>query len=993
MALAEHGCANLRPMVLRQVAARVAWGTAQTALSGVLEAAAIRAALQPAGDGVFDHVAHQPALHDALGALFRELRHEAEPAVVLDAITARGRVGQATVAAFRRYLALTCDYYDVPALAQLAAEAATRSRRWANELGALVLYLPPRLDAAEIALLGRLGEQVPIRAAFAAFGEPQADRLQEEKAAALAAALSVGTITAASVSPLPPVQLTLLSAPDPSEEVRNMVRRLATDVESGVGLWRIAVLYGQEEPYGLLVREALDAAELPWQGAVGRPVATGWAARSLLALLSLHERRFAREAVLDWLAGRPPRDGVDAPDPLGALPLSAWDRCSRQAQVLEGPRQWIERLERLAAGLERGSARLAPEGAARQTAEAGVARAIAQAITRLETDTRPPRDGAAWEQFVAWAQELRARYLPHDDQWPVWEAAASRELDAALASLQTAAELEPTTTLHVFRSALAAAVAARRLPQGRPGAGIVVGPVGAVLGAPFDRVYVLGLAEGLYPSRPPMDPLAATDDARDPLGRRERQREGERRALLGALAAADGGHATVSYPRSDGAARAMYPSRWFLELAGECAGRPVYGSDLPKLFLESPPWLVRIASTQDGVARLSTPADLADRRLASVVAWHRSGRDLAQHPLAQRAELPLGRALAAARARRSHAFTPYDGNLRELAGVSRSLTRPIDGGATSATAVERWATCPFQYLLVNVLRVEATQRPQDEWTINPLQRGILIHEILDRFFRELQAAGRLGPDDHFTAADHARLDALAREAFAELEATGRTGHPLAWENVRTTILADLHTLLEKDEEWRRAEQLQPARFEQPFGFEHDPISWPPATVPLADGRTISFRGAIDRVDFSPPGVVPRRALVIDYKSGGAYGYADLRQDPLLGGRHVQLALYGRALRLGLGAAADDLEVRAEYRFVSAKGEFVRLGVTVDAALEERLGQVVEVAADGVSNGIFLAEPGPRDRNSFQNCRYCDYDRVCATTRDELWERKHAEAGR
>src|SRR5581483_5938943 len=539
-ALAEDGCANVRFMVLRQVAARVAGGSAQTALSGVLEAAAIRTALQQAGDGVFDHVAHQPSLHDALGALFRELRHQADTAEVLNVIAARGRIGEATVSAFRRYLELTRDYYDVPALAQLAAEAASRSRRWADDLGALALYLPPRLDAAEIALLGRLGEQVPIRAAFAAFGEPQADRLQLETAAALAAALGVDAPTYLPDAATSPAQLTLLSAPDPTEEVRNVARRLAADVDAGLGLWRIAVLYGQEEPYGLLVREALDAAELSWQAAVGRPVATGWAARSLLALLSLRERRFAREAVLDWLAGRPPHDGGEAPDPLGAISLSAWDRCSRQAQVLEGPRQWVERLERFAAGLEQGSARLPADSAARRVTEAGSARAIAQAITRLETATRPPRDGASWDDFVAWAQGLRARYLPHSDQWPTWESVASRELDAALVSLKTAAALEPTTTLHTFRSALAAAVAARRVPEGRPGAGIVVGPVGAVLGATFDRVHLLGLAEGLYPSRPPMDPLAATDGAPDPLGRRERQREGERRALLGALAAADG---------------------------------------------------------------------------------------------------------------------------------------------------------------------------------------------------------------------------------------------------------------------------------------------------------------------------------------------------------------------------------------------------------------------------------------------------------------------
>src|SRR5207244_10576388 len=136
--------------------------------------------------------------------------------------------------------------------------------------------------------------------------------------------------------------------------------------------------------------------------------------------------------------------------------------------------------------------------------------------------------------------------------------------------------------------------------------------------------------------------------------------------------------------------------------------------------------------------------------------------------------------------------------------------------------------CPFQYLLQNVLRVQATRRPEDEWTITPLDRGRLVHLVLEAFFRALHDAGRLGPDDAFTPADHARLEAIASEVFAALEAEGRTGHPLAWENARAAILADLHALLEKDEAWRRAEGLVPTVFESSFGDPRVAEPWPAA---------------------------------------------------------------------------------------------------------------------------------------------------------------------
>jgi RecB family exonuclease len=330
--------------------------------------------------------------------------------------------------------------------------------------------------------------------------------------------------------------------------------------------------------------------------------------------------------------------------------------------------------------------------------------------------------------------------------------------------------------------------------------------------------------------------------------------------------------------------------------------------------------------------------------------------------------------------------------VRELIGASTLMAHAIDAGTSSATSVERWATCPFRYLLQNLLKVEATRRPEDDWTITPILRGTLIHEVLNDFFRELRGAGRFGPGDTFTAADHARLDAIAEAAFGRLEAEGRTGHPLAWENARTAILADLHALLEKDEAWREEEKLRPALFERSFGEESEPDSWPAVTVALGEERSVAFRGFIDRIDFSQPGQAPRRALVIDYKTGSAEPYGDLKKDPLGEGRRVQLALYGRALR-GSPAGAGGLRVTAEYRFVSVKAGFARLKVDVDEAVDAGLDQVVQVAADGIGRGVFLPEPGVRDRGSFQNCRYCDYDRVCSTTRDEAWERKHGEAGR
>ena len=90
---------------------------------------------------------------------------------------------------------------------------------------------------------------------------------------------------------------------------------------------------------------------------------------------------------------------------------------------------------------------------------------------------------------------------------------------------------------------------------------------------------------------------------------------------------------------------------------------------------------------------------------------------------------------------------------------------------------------------------------------------------------------------------------------------------------------------------------------------------------------------------------------------------------------------------------EALDVRAEYRSVTARGGFERRTVAVTADVDAGLDALVQSVADAVGAGVFLPEPGEYDYGGYQHCRLCDYDRVCATSRAEAWERKRGEAGR
>src|SRR5439155_1418990 len=80
-------------------------------------------------------------------------------------------------------------------------------------------------------------------------------------------------------------------------------------------------------------------------------------------------------------------------------------------------------------------------------------------------------------------------------------------------------------------------------------------------------------------------------------------------------------------------------------------------------------------------------------------------------------------------------LTPFDGLLGD--GVALA-DRPM-----AATWLERYATCPFQYFLGHVLGVRAAEAPERVLTLEPRERGSLVHRVLEDAHRSLADRGLL----------------------------------------------------------------------------------------------------------------------------------------------------------------------------------------------------------------------------------------------------------
>ena len=883
-------------------------------------AAAVRAALA-ADAGVFSGVAAHPATEEALVAVSRELADLDE--AQLDRLAGRGARAATVVRVHRAVRArLAADWYDEADLMQSAVDALAAGSPLVDDLGRVVCFMPQRLSVPATRLLHALGAVGDLTVIVALTGVPAAD------AAVVAGAERLdpgfGARTAGVVEP--PVGTAVRSASDADDEVRMIVRGVVDAMRAGVPLERMAVLHGTAEPYARLVHEHLDAAGIPHNGAAVRTLAGSVFGRALMLLLGLGAGDFRRDDVCALFAAAPVLDGEGRP-----VPAAAWERISRRAGVVSGLDQWRDRLDAYAAGLG------TDDWHTRERARVEALRAF---VERLAQATRT--DATTWDGLAAHTRGLARRFLGDDRRrarWPQAEQDAAHRVEAALERLATLDTVDPAPTREAFVRTLQCELDAALDRVGRLGEGLLAGPTGLALGVDLDRVWVCGLAEGVFPAVPNDDPLLA-DAERELAGgglrlRRESVDEHER-GFLAALAATEGAR-VCTWPRGDlRRTTERVPSRFVL----------------PTIAAVGPGDAV--ASYLHGLVDAEFPSGPHERAVVGALA----GEDWVRRI----PEVARGHELRAARA--GAVFTRFDGNLAGLGDRLARISPRRDGRAVSPTRLETWAGCPHAFFMQYVLHVEPIERPEEILAISPLDRGSIVHEVLDEFLAD-------GPRER------ARLHDIAARACARAEAQGLTGRSMLWHRDRRRILADLDAFFAADEEWRAARGAETVATEMPFGMREGGL--PPVEVAFADGRPLRLRGLADRVDRTGDGGV----VVVDYKTGAHEPYRGLTpDDPVAGGTRLQLPVYARAARAAYASAAAP--VAAYYWFVG-RGDNRLIGYAVDESVDAAFDDAVTKIVTAIEGGVFVAVP-PKDRRGGVGCAFCDPDGFGTALARREWER-------
>jgi ATP-dependent helicase/nuclease subunit B len=770
--------------------------------------------------------------------------------------------------------------------------------------------------------------------------------------------------------------VSLLSAPDTVREVWEAARACLAWAREGIRFHEMAVVYRNRDPYRALVDEIFREAGIGAYVHDGRLLSAHPLGVRLLALLDLAaDPAFSRQAVMEFLTEtRLPRRTAEQ---YGRFRPSEWETYTREAGVVGGIEQWHSRLRRLAAEK---TERAKDERFAWMAGDAG---RIAD-LERFAEDfhaalTAHGSDGATWDEHLAYLRELAASYA--DGVEPIIE---------ALGDLRTLGAVAPRVSFEVFRRAVHDDLETRDVSGvlgepvrmfGREGVAVV--DATSLRHLRFRAVYMLGVAERAWPAPPRPDPLLLEHE-RSLLngagpGAVPLRTEPDDEPLtfwLGVQAARE--HVRLSYARSDaGGSGKHLPSYFFRAVAEVLNGRPLTLAEL-----DASPHVRRVEAGRLAHDDLSASLSRAEYDRGLVRTAIASGDSAPIDALAA-GTATFGRAVQARLSRWSSSLTAYDGVMTGGVAIARAAetafarVKPV-----SPSRLETYAICPYRYFVRYTLGVDAVTEPEETERIDALERGSLIHAILERF---LQQIGRDDPPRPEARARHVELlQRVAAEEGREREARGVTGRPLIWEMDQRQIGDDLVRWYAAEVKEAAQTSLRPGAFEVGFGGarfgfgEESPLSTEEPVAVRAGDRDLLLQGRIDRIDWDD---ARQGFRVIDYKTGKVRGNAKATFDK---GRALQLPVYLHAAAAALGM--DAAQGEAQYFYVSSGGGYRRKNVTGEELAEkhEQLEQIFTTIVDGVDGGFFAPNPGGKAR---PNCAYCEAKDICDANVGRIAERK------
>jgi hypothetical protein len=509
---------------------------------------------------------------------------------------------------------------------------------------------------------------------------------------------------------------------------------------------------------------------------------------------------------------------------------------------------------------------------------------------------------------------------------------------------------------------------------------VFVGTPQAARGRAFRVVFVPGLAERIFPQRIREDALLLDEQRAEVSGalRRRDDRVAEERLQLALAVGAASERVYVSYPRMElHESRPRVPSFYVLDVVRAVEGAiPAATSVAARAFRAGESTLAWPAPKTPAVAIDDFEHDLATLGglLGSTDPARVKGRARYLYELS-----PELRRSLTARWLRWHrrAWETADGLIQSVPGTTAPVlaTQRLGARSYSLSALQRFAACPYQFLLAAIYRLAPLDAPAPLQRLDPLTRGDLFHRIQALALARLRSEGLLplGPDKVATAQKLVEwaVTEVDREAFDELAPAIER----VWRDEIADMTRDLKIWIEKlaDE----GQDWTPEYFELAFGLEdrkgRDPHSLrEPAVI---DGR-FRLRGSIDLIE-------RHRKLgwlrVTDHKTGK--NRTREGETVVQGGRVLQPVIYGLAVE---ALWPEQKVYSGRLFFCTTAGGFKPHEIPLLDNARRRGLEVLEIIDRAIERGLLAARPAA------DACTYCDFAPVCGRDEERRTARKAPE---
>jgi ATP-dependent helicase/nuclease subunit B len=789
------------------------------------------------------------------------------------------------------------------------------------------------------------------------------------------------------------------SAPGEGREAVEIARAILGHARRGTRFDEMAIFLRNPAKYQAHLEAAFERAGIPAYHARGsrRPDPAG---RALLALLAcaaegLSARRFGEYLSLGQVPDKKRTETWRPPEELGELiDVSAlemdeerrqatatqfepyrWEALIVEAAVIGGKERWRRRLKGLDLELRRKLEELRSE-----EPDSSRIDAIERQLTRL---------GQLSEFALPIIEMLDA--LKECRSWRDWIDALRNLAAATLRSpdrvLEVLTELEPMAEVSPIGIDEVRGTLTERLnslevrPPKRRFGRVFLAPIEQAAGRSFKVVFVPGLVERGFPQKLHEDPLlldAARRVISTDLETSDERAADERLRLQLAVGAAEA-FLYVSYPRLDAAqGRSRVASFYALDVIRAVIGR-----------IPDQDKLERTATRMIG-ARLAWPAPAsADRAIDDLehdlavlhprLAISKKGEQAGRARYLLELNSYLAQALRARYARwEKKPWNRFDGIVKASDGIRDALqAKSMKISPYSASSLQRFAACPYQFYLAAILRLEPREEPDSPVRLDALTRGKLIHEIHAATLRQLKVEGLLPLTAQRVAAAEQVLHGIVDRAAVKWEEEIAPAIPRVWTDEITMIRTDLRLWLR--EIAAETDQWIAETCELAFGLAPSPdFDERSVRQPVRLDGDFLLHGAVDLVERR---VVFGDLRVTDYKTGSNHTKDDM---VIGGGETLQPMLYALAVEKIFG---EDVSVSRLF-FSTSRGGFTKRDVDITPKSREIIGDFLAQIDEAVTLGFL--PPAPRGQRRWIACDWCDFITICGPYEPIRMQRKDPE---